>query len=147
MCAWAALARWQPGIDSPVGASQYAVEPSASARDEAPFVLPTERPGSPEISESPSVTTVGVPTPGPSASAGGARPSTTPQTTTIERIADRMTFPLRLPGGDPLRRCCRCQPAGGTTQLIENVTPAGSASTAERPTGLSAAACTVVPPA
>ena len=30
--ACAAFERWQPGIASPVGVSQYAVEPSASAR-------------------------------------------------------------------------------------------------------------------
>src|SRR5688572_21901213 len=80
MCAWAALERWQPGIDSPVGVSQYAVEPSASTRHAAMFVFPAQRPASPDIAESPSVTTVGVPTPGPSAAAGpaNARHSRTP---------------------------------------------------------------------
>ena len=40
------------------------------------LVLPAQRPPSPEMAESPSVTTVGVPTPGPSAAvAGEARPS------------------------------------------------------------------------
>src|SRR5215204_2551544 len=70
--AWAAAERWQPVIDSPVGVSQYAVEPSASTRHAAMFVLPAQRPASPEMAESPSVTTVGVPTPGPSATAGPA---------------------------------------------------------------------------
>ena len=65
MKACAALERWQPAIDSPVAVSQYAVGPSASTRDAASFVLPAQRPASPEIAESPSVTTVGVPTPGP----------------------------------------------------------------------------------
>src|SRR6185503_10668114 len=80
MCACAALERWQPGIASPFGASQYAVEPSASTRHAAMFVLPAQRPASPDIAESPSVTTVGVPTPGPSAAAGpaNARHSRTP---------------------------------------------------------------------
>src|SRR5918994_6960357 len=71
MSACAALERWQPGIDSPVGVSQYALEPSASTRQAAMFVLPAQRPASPEIAESPSVTTVGVPTPG-AATAGPA---------------------------------------------------------------------------
>src|SRR5688572_17847467 len=69
MCACAALERWQPGMDSPVGVSQYALEPRASTRQDSLFVLPAQRPASPEIAESPSVTTVGVPTPGPSAPA------------------------------------------------------------------------------
>src|SRR5215207_7055836 len=72
MCACAALERWQPAIDSPVDVSQYAVEPSASTRHAAMFVLPAQRPASPEMAESPSVTTVGVPTPGASATAGPA---------------------------------------------------------------------------
>src|SRR3954467_12714545 len=76
MKACAAFERWQPAIDSPVGVSQYAVGPSASTRAESPFVLPAQRPASPEIAESPSVTTVGVPTPGPSAAAGAATAST-----------------------------------------------------------------------
>ena len=33
-------------------------------------MLPAQRPASPEMAESPTLTTVGVPTPGPSASAG-----------------------------------------------------------------------------
>src|SRR5829696_2670422 len=72
MCACAALERWQPAIDSPVDVSQYAVEPSASTRHADMLVLPAQRPASPEMAESPSVTTVGVPTPGPSATAGPA---------------------------------------------------------------------------
>src|SRR5215207_3564508 len=72
MCACAALERWQPAIDSPVAVSQYAVEPSASTRHADMLVLPAQRPASPEMAESPSVTTVGVPTPGPSAAAGPA---------------------------------------------------------------------------
>src|ERR671931_503683 len=82
MCACADLDRWQPGIDSPVDVSQYAVEPSASTFEGDWFVLPAKRPASPEIAESPSVTTVGVPTPGPSAAAGPASASTTPSTST-----------------------------------------------------------------
>src|ERR671917_2976508 len=69
MCASAALERWQPGIDSRPETSWYAVEPRASTRDEDWFVLPAQRPASPEIAESPSVTTAGAPTPGPSAAA------------------------------------------------------------------------------
>jgi hypothetical protein len=33
--------------------------------DELPFVLPAQRPASPEMYESPRLTTVGVPEPGP----------------------------------------------------------------------------------
>src|SRR3954465_11197075 len=77
MKACAAFERSQPGIDSPVGVSQYAVGPSASTRAGPAFVLPAQRPASPEIAESPSVTTTGVPTPGPSADAGAAAPRTT----------------------------------------------------------------------
>src|SRR5436190_11580017 len=75
MNACAAFERWQPAIDSPVEVSQYADEPSASVRHDSLFVLPAQRPPSPEIAESPSVTTAGVPTPGPSAAAGAASPS------------------------------------------------------------------------
>src|SRR5215212_4585150 len=69
MCTSAALERWQPGIASPLAVCQYAVEPSASTLEGEPFVLPAQRPASPEIAESPSATTAGVPTPGPSARA------------------------------------------------------------------------------
>src|SRR5262245_7270312 len=68
----AAFERWQPGIASPLDVSQYAVGPSASTRDELLFVLPAQRPASPEIAESPTATTAGAPTPGPSAKAGAA---------------------------------------------------------------------------
>jgi hypothetical protein len=44
MWACADFERWQPRIASPVGASQYACEPSASTRDEDWFVLPAHRP-------------------------------------------------------------------------------------------------------
>ena len=71
MYACADFERWQPRIVSPLAASQYAREPSASTRDDDSFVLPAQRPASPEIAESPSVTTLGVPEPGPSARAGG----------------------------------------------------------------------------
>src|SRR4051794_10726540 len=59
MWASAAFERWQPEMASPLDVSQYAVEPSASTRDESLLVLPAQRPASPEIAESPSVTTVG----------------------------------------------------------------------------------------
>src|SRR5215217_2961513 len=104
MCACAALERWQPAIDSPVGVSQYAVEPSASTRHADMLVLPAQRPASPEMAESPSVTTAGVPTPGPSATAGGASPSATPHRTTNNRTDARIPLPLRLAGRDPLQR-------------------------------------------
>src|SRR5262245_3490535 len=65
----AAFERWQPGIASPLDVSQYAVGPSASTRDELLFVLPAQRPASPEIAESPTATTADVPAPGPSARA------------------------------------------------------------------------------
>ena len=71
MKACAALERWQPAIDSPLAVSQYAVGPSASARAGSPFVLPAQRPASPEIAESPSVTTAGVPMQGPVGGGGG----------------------------------------------------------------------------
>src|SRR3954471_13508695 len=85
MKACAAFERSQPGIDSPVGVSQYAVGPSASTRAGPAFVLPAQRPASPEIAESPSVTTTGVPTPGPPADAGAAAPRTTATTTNTNR--------------------------------------------------------------
>src|SRR3954447_8072005 len=69
----AAFDRWQPGIASLVPLSAYAVDPSASTFDELSLVLPAQRPASPEIAESPTLTTVGVPTPGPSAIAGDDR--------------------------------------------------------------------------
>src|SRR4051794_23065780 len=50
--------RWQPGVDSAPGMSLYADEPSASVREDAPLVLPAQRPASPEMAESPSATTV-----------------------------------------------------------------------------------------
>src|SRR3954452_10748941 len=50
--------RWQPGVDSAPGMSLYADGPSASVFDDAPLVLPAQRPASPEIAESPSATTV-----------------------------------------------------------------------------------------
>src|SRR4051812_50206392 len=66
--------RWHPGIVSAVFAalSLYAVEPSASMFDELLLVLPAQRPASPEIAESPTLTTHGDPAPGPSAAAGVA---------------------------------------------------------------------------
>src|SRR3954452_22252445 len=86
----AALERWQPRIASPLAVSQYAVEPSASTRDDELLVLPAQRPASPEIAESPSATTAGVPTPGPSALAGAqmqnSRTVVTPRTRRMARI-------------------------------------------------------------
>src|SRR3712207_9364736 len=64
MWACADFERWQPRIASPEPASAYAEEPSASTREDEPFVLPAQRPASPEMAESPSVTTAGSPTPG-----------------------------------------------------------------------------------
>src|SRR5215218_7040831 len=60
MCTSADLDRWQPGIASPVppALSKYAAGPSASVREGEPFVLPAQRPASPDIAESPSATTV-----------------------------------------------------------------------------------------
>src|ERR687885_169225 len=70
----AAFERWQPGIASPVGVSEYGAEPSAPPRDGEPLVLPAHRPASPDIAESPSAAIDGVPTPGPSAYAVPAAP-------------------------------------------------------------------------
>ena len=56
-------------------------------------MFPAQRPPSPEIAESPSVTTVGVPTPGPSAAAGGASPSTIAPTTSTIRTPDLIAPP------------------------------------------------------
>ena len=69
MKASAALERWQRSICSAVfdALSKYAVPPSASCSDSPLLVLPAQRPASPEMYESPTVTTHGVPTPGPSA--------------------------------------------------------------------------------
>src|SRR5687767_351998 len=66
--------RWHPGIASAVrvALSQYAFAPPASTRFEPLLVLPAQRPASPEMAESPRLTTHGVPAPGPSAAAGGA---------------------------------------------------------------------------
>src|SRR6478752_7782051 len=48
--------------------------------DELLLVLPAQRPASPEIAESPTLTTHGDPTPGPSACAAGAPIATVPPT-------------------------------------------------------------------
>src|SRR3954470_22728439 len=60
MCTSADLGRWNQGIASPVPFAllKYAVGPSASVREGEPFVLPAQRPASPDIAESPSATTV-----------------------------------------------------------------------------------------
>src|SRR4051795_3587976 len=68
----AAFERWQPGMASLVPLSAYAVDPSASTFAELPFVLPAQRPASPEIAESPTATTAAVPEFGPSARAAVA---------------------------------------------------------------------------
>ncbi len=65
----AALDLWQPGIDSAPGTSWYAVGPSASVFEDAWFVLPAQRPASPEIAESPTATTDGA----SSTTPGGSR--------------------------------------------------------------------------
>ncbi len=70
--------------------SQYAIGPSASTRAGSPFVFPAQRPASPEIAESPSVTTAGVPTPGPSAAAGPQSPSASAIATTTNLPASRI---------------------------------------------------------
>src|SRR5512132_105351 len=88
--------RWQPSIASPVGVSQYAVDPSASTREDDWLVLPAQRPASPEMAESPSVTTVGVPTPGPAADAPGASASTSPTATSSTRTSGRIQNPSPL---------------------------------------------------
>src|SRR5918997_6431914 len=93
MNACAALERWQRGVDSPVAVSQYAVAPRASTRAGSAFVLPAQRPPSPEIAESPTVTTAGVPTPGPSAAAGALMPSAHPVATTRNVSAARIGIP------------------------------------------------------
>ena len=49
MNASADLLRWQRLIASPLGVSQYAVEPRASAADELLFDDPAQRPASPEM--------------------------------------------------------------------------------------------------
>src|SRR5688572_12867907 len=90
MCTSAALERWQPAIASRPATSWYAVDPSASTRELEPFVLPAQRPASPEIAESPSATTAGVPTPGPSARAA-------PQKTSAIAHATTATRRIRLP--------------------------------------------------
>src|SRR5215207_2959251 len=77
----AAFERWQPGIASPVEVSQYAVEPSASTSDGLLFVFPAQRPASPEMAESPTLTTVAMPTPGPSASAAPGTAASAARTT------------------------------------------------------------------
>ena len=109
--------------------SQYAVEPSASARVEESFEAPAQRPASPEIAESPTVTTVGVPTPGPSAAAAGATtPSTTMAATTALNPA-RISYDLprsdSRQAGDPLRsRAPPVNPAGAKAH--GSATPAGN---------------------
>src|ERR1700742_3184316 len=61
MCTSADLERWQPGVDSAPGMSWYALGPSASTSYGRLFVLPAQRPASPEIAESPSEMTIGGP--------------------------------------------------------------------------------------
>ena len=63
------------------GVVVYAVEPSASVREDEPFVLPAQRPASPEIAESPSATTVSA-----RAAAAGSAASAT------KRQHDRPTY-------------------------------------------------------
>ena len=85
--------RWHPWIASAVPdvLSKYAVEPSASTLLGEPFVLPAQRPASPEIAESPTLTTAGVPTPGPSASAGTAGTHASPAAATSTDTTFLMT--------------------------------------------------------
>src|SRR4051812_28649533 len=72
-------------------------------RDGDPLVLPAQRPASPEIAESPSVTTVGVPTPGPSARAGAASTRAAPHATSDIRKHERIRSPSEV-AGDRLAR-------------------------------------------
>src|SRR4051794_9011229 len=94
ICTSAACERWQPRIASPVGVSQYAREPSASTFELESFVLPAQRPASPEIAESPSATIAGVPEPGPSAHA--VPPIQQPPTATTHATRPRRTAYLPL---------------------------------------------------
>src|SRR6266545_3364346 len=105
--------RWQPGICSAVrvALSKYASAPRASTRDGELLVLPAQRPASPEIAESPRLTTQGVPTPGPSAAAGAATAiseatvsATTPTPTATRRNPPSALIlaPLRQNGTSPV---------------------------------------------
>src|SRR5215213_6547756 len=118
MCACADFERWQPLIASPLGVSQYAVEPSASTREEDWFVLPAQRPASPEIAESPSVTTVGVPVPGPSAHAAGASASTSPTATISTRTSDLIRTPPRWLAPSSPRGARPVNQAGSKTSAV-----------------------------
>src|SRR3954467_11398501 len=88
--------RWHPWISSAVfeASSLYALDPRASMLDELLLVLPAQRPASPEIAESPTLTTHGAPAPGPSAAAGvavrGARPPTLMSTTATDAVQRRI---------------------------------------------------------
>src|SRR5437879_5216387 len=79
--------------------SLYAVDPSASIDDELPFVFPAHRPASPEMAESPTLTTHGAPTPGPSATAGVAATATSPPppTNTTASAARHRRCPMNFP--------------------------------------------------
>ena len=71
-------------------------------REEDSLVFPAQRPASPEIAESPRVTTAGVPTPGPSAAAAGASPSRTIATTSDQPHERPHPAPLPLAVAHPL---------------------------------------------
>ena len=65
-----------------------------------PLVLPAQRPASPEMAESPTLTTVGFPTPGPSASAGvthSAAAATTANATDTTFLMTRPPMIARVP--------------------------------------------------
>src|SRR5688572_13028291 len=113
-------------MDSPVGVSQYALEPSASTLVYESFVLPAQRPASPEIAESPSVTTVGVPTPGPSAEAFGtnAIPATTSENATTTCLT-LIRPPLQVDEGMVRPRSGRCQRLDGAFGAAADVSDLG----------------------
>ena len=90
MCASAASERWQPGICSAVrdALSKYASAPPASTLLDDWLVLPAQRPASPEIAESPTVTIHGVPMLGQSAA---TVPEATPTPVTVDADTSPMT--------------------------------------------------------
>src|SRR4051794_37986607 len=109
----AALERWQPRIASPLAVSQYAVGPSASTFALESFVLPAQRPASPETAESPSATIAGAPDPGPSAHA--VLPHQQHPTAKTHATRARRTAPTSS-SGKPGRNL---QPAGAPEPRVE----------------------------
>ena len=89
-------------------------------------MLPAQRPASPEIAESPSVTTAGVPTPGPSADAAGASASTSPIATSSTRTSDRIRTPPRWLAPSSPGRASAVNQTGSKTSAVTTLRVSGA---------------------